>query len=726
MRAVSRYDSCHMNQALDQDHASRHGVLSDDPVSDPRDDLLSRTRFAAHVADILEQLTAQTPSAVAAIVGPWGAGKTSSLSFVRSNIENSGSFKVIDFNPWMMADLPSLVADFFATLRTALPEGDGTVRQRLATYGRAILPFSAVLNTPYVDLGKLGEIVTERLEANESIDKVREQVAKDLQNLEMPILVMIDDIDRLQPDELMLVLKLVRLVGCLPNVYYLLAYDEMTVLNVILGTTLVANDTTRSREYVEKMVQVKFDLPPLHWISAAKLLDEILSDICARHQITLDEGDEARLASAYRVHLDTHLRQPRQIKRFCAQLETQYPLVRNEVDFVDFVIMTYIRVFHPGLISVLRECKHELTDTMPRFGREPSNAEATESWRKRLHDAGVSTGEIDGVVGILADCFPPIRRYFGSVVAPSRSPHGRGNERGVGSLEYFDRYFHLGVGPDDVSDSIVRDALDELFSEREGEAWQTLVELAPDAAELTIDKLRRFSPMDAETAELLLPVLCDLDKHVPQDAGLLGRPKLVLKWWIGELLAIVAPHDVCGFVRELVDRSSVEYISTALVQANQGAFDEGTPRSSEFVRTCNVVAALVVDALNGETDLSPEGSDDVISLLVNWGVLKPSESPRAWLHDQFKSRRWDVRRFVGFIVPIGMMYDGGAARPCLGTIDFEFVDNLVGVDALIDALDDSGTAWRESIEEPSRDDTSHGARCAHALRAIAERAAASG
>ena len=50
----------------------------------------------------------------------------------------------------------------------------------------------------------------------------------DLDGLDQPILVVIDDLDRLQPDELLLVFKLIRLVGRLPSVGYILAFDERT------------------------------------------------------------------------------------------------------------------------------------------------------------------------------------------------------------------------------------------------------------------------------------------------------------------------------------------------------------------------------------------------------------------------------------------------------------------------------------------------------------------
>jgi predicted KAP-like P-loop ATPase len=76
-------------------------------------------------------------------------------------------------------------------------------------------------------------------------------------------LIILDDLDRLEPAELLLTFKLVRLVGRLPNVYYLLTYDERTLVDVLKRTDLVGEEDGRAQAYLEKMIQVRLDIPPL-------------------------------------------------------------------------------------------------------------------------------------------------------------------------------------------------------------------------------------------------------------------------------------------------------------------------------------------------------------------------------------------------------------------------------------------------------------------------------
>lgn len=79
-----------------------------------------------------------------------------------------------------------------------------------------------------------------------------------------PILVVVDDLDRLTAEELLAAFKLVRLVGRFPHVHYMLSYDEHTLIVLLDHTDLVsASDERRGLDDLEKIVQVRIDMPLL-------------------------------------------------------------------------------------------------------------------------------------------------------------------------------------------------------------------------------------------------------------------------------------------------------------------------------------------------------------------------------------------------------------------------------------------------------------------------------
>ncbi|MFD4814547.1 P-loop NTPase fold protein, partial [Streptomyces sp. NPDC058418] len=112
-----------------------------------------------------------------------------------------------------------------------------------------------------------------------------------------------DDLDRLTPEELLVVFKLVRLVGHLPGVYYLISFDERTLLDVLQRSELVGNSEPRAREFLEKIVQVRLDLPAFRERDADLLVDRSLAAVLASHSLTLTPGEQQRLSEAYYQHL---------------------------------------------------------------------------------------------------------------------------------------------------------------------------------------------------------------------------------------------------------------------------------------------------------------------------------------------------------------------------------------------------------------------------------------
>jgi predicted KAP-like P-loop ATPase len=68
--------------------------------------------------------------------------------------------------------------------------------------------------------------------------------------------VIIDDIDRLAPDDVIEMFKLVKSVGQLTNVIYLLAFDRQ------LAERVVSNRyPSEGPHYLEKIVQAAFEVP---------------------------------------------------------------------------------------------------------------------------------------------------------------------------------------------------------------------------------------------------------------------------------------------------------------------------------------------------------------------------------------------------------------------------------------------------------------------------------
>ncbi len=72
----------------------------------------------------------------------------------------------------------------------------------------------------------------------------------------LPLLVVIDDIDRLIPSEVQELFQLIKVNADFPNVVYLVLFDRSVVEKNIEKVVAVSG-----RDYLEKIVQVGFDVP---------------------------------------------------------------------------------------------------------------------------------------------------------------------------------------------------------------------------------------------------------------------------------------------------------------------------------------------------------------------------------------------------------------------------------------------------------------------------------
>lgn len=516
---------------------TRVGVYSDDPVSSPEQDLFSRSAYADRIAEVARQCTKQVDSAVIALIGPNGSGKTSMLNFVRQRLNETQSFNVVTFNPWIAGDLASLARDFFNTLRSAMPGAGGwRMRRRLVRYAKKTAPILGTVSVAGMRVNT-AEIV-EQFGGDSPLAHLRDKLMAELRRLDVPILITIDDIDRLQADELILIAKLMRLVGRLPNVYYLVCFDEKNIVSVVSGVLPGDNTEQRARVYLERTVQIKFEMPPLDPLSAYRLFSHVLEATLARHTITMDNPARDRLLFVYRELLARGLQTPPQIRRFCAHLEPHLVYVGSDLDIVDYVAISYLRFAHPHLADTLKQCESQLVSSGTCGQAQAIN------WPEQLAQAGVSTDDLSSVGSLLSFLFPAMEPEAlpGGPHTPSLSVP----ENGVSSPSHFRRYFNPGTMFDSVDDETINEGLREVLDDKPGYAWSML---AFYDVEQTVAKLREHAPSDAHSAPKLLRALIRLAQYTPSRGEDIATRMPTLHSWMVELADTVEANEASQIVR---------------------------------------------------------------------------------------------------------------------------------------------------------------------------------
>lgn len=160
----------------------------------------------------------------------------------------------------------------------------------------------------------------------------------------------LDDIDRLSSDELQSILKLVRVTGNFPNIIYLLSFDKDRVIKTL-------NDSTMDGEaYLEKIIQIPFDIPKVSRELLEKHLFSSLNDILGDVKF-----DSYRWSQAYLDIIKPTIKNIRDVRRYIASLSYTYTQIGNFINPIDLLVIETIRVFHPKTFQKIFSLRDYLT-----------------------------------------------------------------------------------------------------------------------------------------------------------------------------------------------------------------------------------------------------------------------------------------------------------------------------------------------------------------------------
>lgn len=339
-------------------------IGADNPITKLEEDALGRIKPASSFA---KQLLALDPSegVVVGVLGPWGSGKTSFVNLSQAFLKESG-VTVLEFNPWMFSGADQLVQFFFIELAAQLK-----LRPSLAEIGELVEDYGDTFSGlgwlpvigPWIERGRvvtdiLAKILQRKKEGvRASQNKLREALKK----IDKPIVVVLDDIDRLSTPEVRDVFKLVRLTANFPNIVYLLAFDRYRVEQAL------GEQGIPGRDYLEKILQIGIDLPavPSHVLNSQifKAIDSALEDIESPGNF-----DSEVWPDVFMEVIQPLIRNMRDVRRYAAAIHGTVRDLDGQVALVDVLALEAIRVFLPDVFHSLHASIDGLTATTNGYG----------------------------------------------------------------------------------------------------------------------------------------------------------------------------------------------------------------------------------------------------------------------------------------------------------------------------------------------------------------------
>lgn len=374
---------------------------------------------------------------VIGLEGGWGSGKTTIFNNAKAKLRKNKDIIIIDkFDPWMYGTQDALLVAMYDNILR-----ETGVKYNIYHERRMIKSFRNMIVDNYNAGGIIQSLFFPQYGDYEETNEIIERLRKYMERLNKRIVFFIDNMDRVEGDKIIFLLRLIGTVFDLPNIIYVLSYDRSR-LNDILGDTIKINP-----KYIEKIINQEIKVPLPQNEKLKEVYDACIKNILKSYEVNeLSEFD-----ILIKIILD-NVKNLRMFKRMINSAFVSTFFQDNILYKRDLLGMEVIRFLQPKLYYKINENKAFFI-SHDRIINQQYNYEHFD--KKKFNSRGkIFFEELFAEYGafkiLLAQMFPYVERfangselqseYFGS---DTEYKHISKNAR-ICSGKYFDLYFSYG------------------------------------------------------------------------------------------------------------------------------------------------------------------------------------------------------------------------------------------------------------------------------------------
>jgi KAP family P-loop domain len=480
--------------------AGRQWLESDDPIRTWEEDALGR----ASLVDSMSVKLMISKSPVLALFGELGSGKTSTLNLLREHLDDKAI--VVSFSTWLPGSQETFTAYLLSDIANqcqkhyVVPGLRKSARRLAKALGKDV----PLIRSYFESLPE----ATQR----DDIASIHAALAR----LPERVIVLLDELDRMEKEELVTLLKVIRGVSHLPNLSFVCAGDFKTIVNTVKGDFNEENIA-----YFEKFFFDVIEMPQLDAGAMKKAGIERLVATLNRLSWFETSADEERFRSQIGDVWDER------IAPFCRNLRaigllanavgsSAAPLIR-EVHPLDLTLLELLRRFKPQVYKIVAKNSVALTGGAGllrggAFHTEKEKESLGKSLLAKIQQAAPGDEEFREVKGVLGELFPRFRKLdnesWSSGLAFTEDESGSDEEsaKRIRNPEIFPAYFRYEL-PEAIFSSVemamfLRQMEDAAKSGNGGRVFQEKLDSMEKGSPQRDDFLRKL----AEAAQKSMPL----------------------------------------------------------------------------------------------------------------------------------------------------------------------------------------------------------------------------
>lgn len=284
--------------------------------------------------------------------GKWGSGKTVFLRYIETKLREKHQ-EVIWFNPWKCQSIQQINIDFFNLLT-------GVLKQYDSSLAKPILKYSDLLDS--VEAPKIVEYIINLFSSQEgSMSELKDHIIESLSEIKVPIYILIDDLDRMDADEILIVIGLLRNTANFPYLKYVVGCDRDYLLEKLKEKNI-------DQDYLQKIFMAEFYLPEIY--AVAPYYEECRKDIEKMTQDVFVHNFFEGLYGNKPSIINQVLGNIRQAKRFARELVLDWEFAKKnstgrqlEILFEDYFWIELLKYHNQSVYMELQNNPSKFFDT---------------------------------------------------------------------------------------------------------------------------------------------------------------------------------------------------------------------------------------------------------------------------------------------------------------------------------------------------------------------------
>lgn len=648
-------------------HLPTPQLAADSPLSSGAEDALGRLPFALRIAELIATRTSPEPIAIG-IYGRWGDGKSTILNFVEEATQNRDDVVFARFNPWLIGEPHEILKGFLETLAGAVGARTDPMRVSAADAIRTYSGYLAPLLPAMEVLHRASAGLSTR-----SAEEKKEHVSSILRQSGTRVVVAIDDIDRLERDEVAAVLKLIRLVGDFDQTVYLLAFDPQVVADAV--SHRYGSDIQGGRRFLEKIVQLPLVVPPPEAGALDQLALRLLDAVLEANEIRFSPTQTAEFGVRWRDGIGPAIRTPRMAAQLANAAAFALPMLKGEAEPVDVIAMESLRTVFPEAHEFVKDNAEVILGLAQ--GTAAFDASRIEATQARWDKAIAGLADAQGVRALVTSIFPRFaaelgeNRHFGNEwLGTWRS------EKRAASPDYLERYFTYHVPSSQMPDLAVAALLTKISDLTHEQLVEELRgRIRAGQADSLLRSLRdRERELAEPTAKALAEALSELGDDFP-------RPRTLFSFTTAFEQAAILISRLVEQISDKAERSSFAHHIAATAQpipfaVHIARWMRSDPKVPEDERTLTaraerrirqeLAARIAADAAIG-SPLYLRYPDDSPLVLAVWAAYGDRERVRDYVASTLGQVPTNAERLLETYLPVSVSMGTGVA----GRGDFE-------------------------------------------------------